>query len=329
MHSRYATRWPRVAAVAATALVVAALPALTPRSAGAADRGNVYAGCRILPADSPWNTRVDKRPVDPMSSAYIASAGSWRNLSWSYGTSAGSAYALPVNVAGPTQPAVDVPQTMFHTDPGPYPIPSDVRVQPGSDRHVVIVQRGTCRLFELYHARREDGRWQADSGAIWDLTRNEQRPGGRTSANAAGLPVFPGVLNQNDARRRTITHALGVTLPEIQDTWVPPASHSDGKRTESRFMPMGTRLRLRSSFRLSRLPRQARIIGTALKRYGLIVTDTSGTPDNRQYDGVNIDGEASRYFDEASRLALYGLHLRDFVVVRHAGPQRRLADLEP
>lgn len=283
---------------------------------------NGLAGCPMFPADGPWNTRIDGRPTDPRSDEYIRNSGAGRNLSTSFRNRRG--WGIPINVVGRTQKAVRIPRTHDWIAPGRYPIPRAPRVQRPSDSHMLILQRGTCKLFELYGAHRAGGQWRAKQATIWDTRKNQVLPGNVVSAVAAGTPMAAGLLNVADARRGEIKHALNFTLPEIQRGWVYPASHTDGAMVDPGYLPMGARIRLKASVRIGHLPRQARIIATTMKRYGMILTDTSGRPDGDQYDGFEIQGSDSRHWNEKARSALYRFHLRDFEVVRHAGPVRHL-----
>ncbi|HMY27285.1 MAG TPA: hypothetical protein PLJ59_13250, partial [Solirubrobacterales bacterium] len=168
----------------------------------------------------------------------------------------------------------------------------DTRIEGGSDDHVLAIQRGTCRLFELYRARRGKGRWLADSGAKFNLRSNRLRPAGWTSADAAGLPILPGLARAGEASSGRITHALRVTVSETQRGYILPARHFASNSNNRSLPPMGLRLRLKSGYRLGRFSGQALAILKALKKYGLIVADNgsdmfiSGTPDRRWNDDV-------------------------------------------
>lgn len=300
-------------------MISGVLGALAPAVGASA---NTLGGCRMFPADGPWSTRVDGRPTDPRSDEYIRNSGASRNLSTSFRNRRG--WGIPINVVGRSQKAVRIPRTHDWIASGRYPIPRAPRIQRPSDSHMLILQRGTCRLFELYGAHRVGGAWRAKQATIWDTTKNQVLPGNVVSAVAAGTPMAAGLLNVRDARRGEIKHALNFTLPYIQRAWVYPASHTDGRMEDDGYLPMGSRIRLKASVRIGHLPRQARIIATAMKRYGLILTDTSGTPDGRDYDGFEIQGSDTRHWNEKARRALYGFHLRDFEVVAHAGPIQHL-----
>ena len=173
------------------------------------------------------------------------------------------------------------------SDRGPYPIPASPKIEGGSDRHILMVQRGTCRLFELFAAARSDGSWRAGSGAIFNLRSNKLRPRGWTSADAAGLPILPGLARHDEVARGEIPHALRFTVSRTRRAFVFPARHFASSLTDPDLPAMGQRLRLKRSVDISRFPRQARVVATALQRYGMLVADNgsdwylSGAPDPR------------------------------------------------
>jgi hypothetical protein len=177
------------------------------------------------------------------------------------------------------------------SDPGPYPIPPDAPVEAGSDRHLLVLAAGECRLYELYHARRAGSGWQAGSGAVFDLSGNSLRPDGWTSADAAGLPILPGLARYDEVETGAIRHALRVTVHTTFRGFIHPATHFASAVTDPRFPPMGLRLRLRADYDISRYAGAARVILEALQRYGLIVADNgsswfiTGAPDPRWDDG--------------------------------------------
>jgi hypothetical protein len=264
------------------------LPALAVPVATAA---TAVAGCPVFPASNPWNQDVSKAPVDPRSDAYVRSIGLDARLHPDF---ASRTYGIPYRIVPRTQPKVRIRFTDYgdESDKGPYPIPPGAPVEGGSDRHVVVVQRGTCRLYELFGARRTASGWDAASGARFDLRSNRLRPKGWTSADAAGLPIFPGLARAGEVtgRRRAITHALRVTVPRTQKAYISPARHAASSDTDPALPPMGLRLRLKASFDLRPFRGQARVILTALKRYGMIVADNgspwyiTGAPDRRWDD---------------------------------------------
>jgi hypothetical protein len=204
-----------------------------------------------------------------------------------------------------------VPVSFYYrreSDRGPYPIPRDAPVEEGSDRHVIVVDRDRCVLYELYAARRIAGgrSWRAGSGAVWSLRSNRLRPPGWTSADAAGLPILPGLARYEEVRSGEIDHALRFTV-ESPSTFVYPARHSDGESSSRRLPPMGTRVRLKASFDVSGFPPQVQVILRALQRYGMILADT-GAP-------WFISGAPSPGWDEDGLESLRRLVGNDFEVV--------------
>jgi hypothetical protein len=249
--------------------------------------GTTLAGCPVLPRDHAFNRDVSHAPVDPRSDAYVRSIGATATLHPDF---ASKTYGIPFTVVGRGQKRVPIRFTDYgdESDPGPYPVPPAARVEGGSDRHVLVLQKGTCLLYELFGAQRAGAGWSAASGAKFDLRTGKARPAGWTSADAAGLPILPGL-----ARPGAITHALRVTVPRSQKAYVAPARHAAGASDDPGLPPMGLRLRLKASFDTSRFHGQALVILKALKKYGLIVADNgspwyiTGTPDGR-WDDDNL-----------------------------------------
>jgi hypothetical protein len=249
------------------------------------------AGCTVFPPSNPWNRRVDRLPVAPSSASIVASIGAGTGLHADFGSGLweGAPIGIPVTVVGRSQPKVRMTfEYADESDPGPYPIPANVKIEGGrsskGDRHAIIVDRSSCRLYELYALY--PGR-RAGSGAIWSLRSNRLRPAGWTSADAAGLPILPGLARYDEVARGAIRHALRFTVDRTRRAYVYPARHYASSSTDPSLPPMGLRLRLEASFDVSRFPRQARIVLVALKRYGMIVADNgsswyiSGAPDPR------------------------------------------------
>ena len=249
------------------------------------------AGCTVFPASNPWNRRVDRLPVTADSAAIIGSIGADTGLHADFGSGLwqGAPIGIPVTVVRRSQPKVRVTfEYADESDRGPYPIPPNVRIEGGrasdGDRHAIIVDRDSCRLYELYAVY---PRWRAGSGAIWSLRSNRLRPAGWTSADAAGLPILPGLARYEELARGAIRHALRFTVQRTRRAYVYPARHFASDLTDPRLPPMGLRVRLKASFDVSRFPRQARIVLVALKRYGMIVADNgsswyvTGAPDAR------------------------------------------------
>jgi hypothetical protein len=248
------------------------------------------AGCPVFPASNPWNQRVDKLPVAADSAAIVASIGRDAPLHADFGSGLwqGAPIGIPYDVVTRTTPRSRVVfDYADESDRGPYPIPAGVHVEGGGDRHALLVDRSSCRLYELYALRREGGGWHAGSGAIWSLRSNRLRPTGWTSADAAGLPILPGLARYDEIARGAIRHALRFTAPRTRRAYVWPARHFASDSTDPRLPPMGLRLRLKASFDVRSFPRQARIVLVALKRYGMLLADNgsswyvSGAPDRR------------------------------------------------
>jgi hypothetical protein len=245
-------------------------------------------GCPLFPASNALNQDISKAPVDPNSARYVASIGEGLHLHADFG--ADPHYGIPYAVVGRAQPKVPIEFTEFgeESDPGPYPVPPTAPVEGAGaegDRHVLVLQRGVCKLFELYRAARHGRGWQAGSGAVFDLRRNSLRAEGWTSADAAGLPIFPLLARYGDVRAGRIDHALRVTVARTQRGYIHPATHYASSTRNSNLPPMGLRLRLQESFSLAPYHGQAPVILRALRRYGLIVADNgsswfiTGAPD--------------------------------------------------
>ena len=253
---------------------------------GGAAQGPRIAGCSLFPADNPWNTRVDSLPVASNSDAIVASIGAGVGLHPDFGSGkwAGGPIGIPYDVVdGATIKKWMKLKFQYadESDPGPYPIPKKVHVEHGSDRHALILDTSTCKLYELFGLKGK----KAGSGAIWDLRSNALRPDGWTSADAAGLPILPGLARYDEVAAGSIDHALRFTVQRSRKAYVYPARHYASSLTDPNLPPMGLRLRLKASFDTSSFPPQARVVLTALKRYGMMVADTgsswyiSGAPD--------------------------------------------------
>jgi hypothetical protein len=250
--------------------------------------------CQLFPSDNAWNRRVDTLPVTPGSIATVATIGATKTMHADFGSGLwdGGPIGIPITVVGKGQRKSAVRfEYADESDRGPYPIPAGVRIEGGAkadgDRHALIVDRDACRLYELYALRRVGGRWTAGSGAIWDLRSDRLRPAGWTSADAAGLPILPGLARYDEVAKGRIDHALRFTVSRTQRAYVWPARHVASSLTDPALPPMGARLRLKHDFDISGFPRQARVVLQALKEYGMIVADNgsdwfvSGAPDPR------------------------------------------------
>jgi hypothetical protein len=230
----------------------------------------------VFPASNPWNQDISSWPVDPKSSAYIQTVdalGKNHFLHADFGSD--PSYGIPYIIVPATQPGVSVLFNQFpaESDPGPYPIPLNAPVEAGSDQHVIALQAGTCKLYEMYAASAGTNSWSAGSGAVFDLTSNRLRPDGWTSADAAGLPIFPGLVRRDEVATGKIDHALRVTVQATQSGFIHPATHFASSSSNPNLPPMGLRIRLKASFDLSPYHGEALVILTALKHYGMFVAD--------------------------------------------------------
>lgn len=265
-------------------------------SAGNANGAARIGGCTMFPANNIWNYDISNLPVDPNSANYINSMGLNGPLKAYFGAT-DPGYAppgIPYNVVPASQPYVPV-QFYYsdQSDPGPYPIPPNARIEGGrhsnDDRHVLIVDRGTCKLYEMWRAfPQKNGSWYAGSGAVWDLSSNHLRPLNWTSADGAGLPILPALVRYDEDASGVIDHALRVTTTMSQCTFLWPARHVASTNCDPNLPPMGLRLRLKASVNISSFPPDVQVILTALKHYGMFVADNgpsswviSGAPDAR------------------------------------------------
>ena len=245
--------------------------------------------CPLFPSTNVWNKRVDSLPVASNSSTMINTIGRDRPFHPDFGEYLG--YGIPYNVVGKLTPHRSV-QFMYddESDHVSYPIPSSPKIEAGSDRHMLLWDTYHCRLYELFDARKTSGGWRAGSGATWDLTSNALRPNGWTSADAAGLPILPGLVRYEEIAAGVINHAIRFTAPRTRDAHIYPARHHAGAGSSSSLPPMGLRVRLKANFDVSSYSPRMRIILRAMKRYGLILADNgspwffSGTSDVRWSD---------------------------------------------
>jgi hypothetical protein len=263
-------------------------------------------GCEIFPEDNAWNRDVSGDPVHPNSAALIAAMLPDRSLHLDLGTSE-EYYGIPYAVVPPDQPLVDITYGTDGTDysdesdPGPMPIPLDAHIEGGStaapdptsgDRHVLVLRQGDCMLFELYNTERTFAGFRVSSSAVWDLKVNHTRPAGWTSADAAGLPILPGLLKYEEIAEDRLHHALRFTVPQVRRGYIAPASHC-GSHADPTLPAYGTRVRLKASFSLDGYTGDALVLLTALKRYGLMLADqgsawyVTGTSDPRWEDTLD------------------------------------------
>jgi hypothetical protein len=248
--------------------------------------GESLKGRRVFPADNPWNQDISHFPVDPLSNLIIASIGTDKSLHPDFGTVyKGQPSGIPYIVVSGRQQKVPVTfgEGKSESDPGPYPIPPHAPIEGGpngdGDRHVLVIDQEDWKLYELYEAySKENGRrWEAGSGAIFDLKANSLRPAGWTSADAAGLPIFPGLVRYDEVvEQKEITHALRFTVRTTRRGYVSPATHFASQKTDNTLPPMGMRVRLRADYDISNFPEVSQRILTALKRYGMFLADNGG-----------------------------------------------------
>lgn len=257
---------------------------------------------QIFPSTDAWNTPIDTAPIDANSANLIASIGLTRNLHPDFGANwNGGPFGIPYVVVPGTQKRKAVTfDYSDESDPGPYPIPSNAPIEGGSnatgDRHVLVVDSTNKKLYELFDAHpQSDGTWHAGSGAIFDLQTGTTRPAGWTSADAAGLPILPGLARYDEVAAGEINHALRFTVSQSRRAYVAPARHWASNNTSPNLPPMGMRVRLKASFDISSFGPQTQVILRALKKYGMIVADNgsnwfiSGAPDSR-WDDNDLNG---------------------------------------
>jgi hypothetical protein len=252
---------------------------LAPIRVGATPSG--APNCRIFPANDVWQADVSKLPVNKHSAAWLRSmsAGS-TSLHPDFGPSGGFPYGIPYTVVGAVHPKVPVHfRYAGESDKGPYPFGTDTPIEGGKsasgDRHAIMVDKSTCVLYELYNARyRSGGRSTAGSGAIWNLGSNRLRPAGWTSADAAGLPILPGLLRIDEVEKRgVVNHAIRFTAQRTRTRFIWPARHQAGESDSPSLPPMGARFRLKASFPVGRYRADTQVVLRAMKKYGLILAD--------------------------------------------------------
>ena len=273
----------------------------------------------VFPADNPWNRDVSQDPVDSSSDSLIASCGAGLSLHPDFGTVYGGVpWGIPFVTVQGTQPRVPVSFAYAdESDPGPYPIPPSAPIEGGAssagDRHVLVVDVDHWVLYELYDAFPVDGgaSWTAGSGAVFDLSSDSLRPADWTSADAAGLPIFPGLVRYDEVAAGAITHAVRFTCPVTREAYVPPARHWASSRTSPDLPPMGMRVRLKAGVDISGFPADVQVILTALKRYGMLLADNGG--------GFYVSGAPDPRWNDADINTMKQLHGSDFEVVQMAG----------
>ncbi|SRR5579871_220806 len=267
-------------------------------NAMSAGQGAALNGFVPFSGSSEWNTDISSAPVDPNSNSIISNYVGSVNVHPDFGSD--PTYGIPYVVVDGTQSLVNIDLVAYgsESDPGPMPVPANAPVEGGAarsgDRHVLVLDNGNCFLYELYNSwPNADGSWNADSTAVWDLLGNEQRPYTWTSADAAGLPIFPGLVRYDEVAAGKIQHAFRFTLPRTRAAFIPPASHDAATTSDPNAPPMGMRLRLKSSYDISGFDPSMQVILTAMQHYGLILADNgsalfvTGAPDSRW--GADLD----------------------------------------
>ena len=303
-----------VLAVAATVCAVAGLPTAPAQALGPyPDLGSCQvfpdppastpANAPSLPTQAAWNQDISQAPRDPRSAAYISYINNHGGDRLHPDFGSPRPYGFPFSVVGPGQRQLPVNYTAYgdESDRGPFPVPAGAPVEGGNrsdgDRHVLAVDRDDCMLYELYRAfyiAKPKPHWNADSGVAWDLSSFALRPAGWTSADAAGLPIFPGLIRYDEAAAGKVEHAIRVTFESTRDAYVHPAVHCAGDTRSASAPPMGLRLRLKAGYGLGGFSGPARAVAEAMKRYGLIVADNgsnwffSGSSD-RRWDDENLN----------------------------------------
>jgi hypothetical protein len=314
------TPTPTPLASATATNTTAAPPTATPTNAPQATATATATGgaCPYFPPDNIWNTRIDSLPVDPNSTTYVNTIGATRGLKADFGSGLwdGGPIGIPYTTVPGTQPLV--PVSFYYpdeSDPGPYPIPTNAPIEGGpnstGDRHVLVVDRDHCILYEMFDSQPQaDGSWESGSGARFDLSSHALRPAGWTSADAAGFAIKPGLVDFDEVASGEIRHAIRFTVPQTRRAYIWPARHYASTLTGSQYPPMGARFRLKAGFNIAGYSTRNQVILTALKRYGMFLADNgsawyiSGVPDERWDNDelrqlLNVTGANFEMVDES------------------------------
>jgi hypothetical protein len=270
-------------------------------------------GRQLLPASSLWNQPVDTAQVDPNSTAILGLIGTGVSLHPDFGADiAGAPFGIPYIVVPDTLHRLTVPfDYASESDPGPYPIPPNPPIEPG-DGHLLVITQSEWKLYELFALTAVGNGWHAGSGAIWDLTNGTTRPAGWTSADAAGLPILPGLVRYDEVYLHgEIDHALRFTVVHTQCAWIAPASHCASNSSNPLYPPMGMRVRLKASFDISGYPAPMQVVLRALKKYGMMVADNGSN--------FYLSGTADSRWNDATNNLLKQVHVGDFEVIRMTG----------
>ena len=274
----------RALALVAAVVVAGAGAGSTTSTAEVGSTTASVGGCRVFPATSWWHADVSRLPVHARSRQWLSHMSTDRRLHPDFGPSYGDGpnYGIPVTVVGSGHPRVQVAfEYADESDRVGYPLGDDTRIEggrdSGGDMHAVVVDRDRCRLWETWRTTERGGRWSAGSGATWSLGSNRLRPDGWTSADAAGLPILPGLLRWSEVRAGRVDHAIRFTT-DVTSRWhLWPARHDAGSQDSHAYPPMGARFRMRAGFGVSSYSARARVVLTAMKRYGLVLAD-NGSP---------------------------------------------------
>jgi hypothetical protein len=273
-----------------------------------------FRGLRLFPAGDLWNQPVDTAQVDPNSGAILAAIGLGKSLHPDFGSNwNGGPFGIPYIVVPDATARTSLPfEYAGESDVGPYPIPINPPIEGGDDRHLLVVTQEEFRLYELYLLNGGPGSWTAGSGAIFDLRIGTERPAGWTSADAAGLPILPGLVRYDEVHEvGEILHALRFTVSRTRRAYLPPARHWASSSTDPLRPPMGMRVRLKASFDISGFPVSAQVILRALKTYGMMVADNGGD--------FFLSGTADARWDDAVNNTLKQVKVGDFEVIRMVG----------
>ncbi len=266
--------------------------------------------CPVFPAGNVWNQDISALPVASDSDTLITKIGLDTGLHPDFGSYSG--YGIPYNTVPGSQRKLTVRfDYSSQSDHVGYPIPRRPRIEAGSDHHMLIVNSGTCKLYEMWNVRHTRRGWRAGSGAVWKMTSNALRPDGWTSADAAGLPILPGLVRYPEVAAGVIDHALRFTAPQTRDAHIYPARHDAGSGSSASLPPMGLRVRLKASFDLSQLSPQARVVAVALQHYGMILAD-NGSP-------WYVSGVSNKHFNDDDLRTLNRITGRDLEVVDTSG----------
>ncbi|WP_327411995.1 hypothetical protein [Streptomyces sp. NBC_01233] len=308
-----------IPAIVAVAAMTAAclMPGYTATATAPDDRS-----CETSLPDSFWRAPVDQLPVHPSSARYVASIGSTEPLHPDFGSGLveGEPFGIPITVSDAIVPESTVTLDYAEeSDTSGYRIPRNAKIENGpassGDRHVVVWDRALCKSYELWNAQQQgDNAWHAGGGAIFDLRTNKLRPDGWTSADAAGLAILPGLVRYDEAANGRIDHAIRVTVPRSDQSYVWPARHQAGSAADESLPPMGLRLRLKNSVDTSQLAPQAKAVAEALKKYGAIVADNGSA--------WYITGEENSGWDNSQLDGLKGFKGSDFEAVDASGLQQ-------